>query len=206
MEKVHVYQVNEIYDDRYQLTGDPKYKYYVEAAALEHVLADYLRGIKKLPIYLTLTTYDNYQDLEALLTKLKQAYEIDFLADTVYATTEAGGTLKYHVPMVKIKIKNFGNLEKIINETFWMAESNCTFLISFSDNISFKNEVGKDLFGKPTGFSTFLIDMNVNTATIGITHDAHGFYLFSNLQEQNSIDTIAKRLPHYTITLEEEDS
>lgn len=206
MVKVHVYQVNEIYDDRYEVIGEPKYKFYVEAEGrIENVLIDYLSELKNLPIYLTVTTYDNYQDLEALLIKLKQEYKIHFLADTVYTTTGSGGTLKYHVPMVKIKITNFDALEKIINDTFWMAESNCTYLISFSDNIRFKNEMGKDLFGKPVEFSTFLIDMDVNTVAIGITHDAHGFYLFSNLDEQNSIDTIAKQLTNHIIIFEEED-
>ncbi|MGM0834632.1 MAG: hypothetical protein ACQEV7_00640 [Bacillota bacterium] len=98
-----------------------------------------------------------------------------------------------------INVTDVKALEAIITNTFWMAESNCTYIFSFSENVSFKNRIERDSRDKDAGISTILIDMSKNTTTIGITHDANGFYLFSNLEESKSIETIANQLPKYTI-------
>lgn len=186
-------------DDLFEVSGKPKYAHYVEINEIEKFLVDYLRVQNKFPIYLTLTTYNDYEDIETLLKKLKQEYQIKSLANIVFTTTEDGGMFKYNIPIFKIKVTDAKALETIISNTFWMAESNCTYIFSFSENVSFKNKIGKDWRGKDAEFSTILIDMSKDTTTIGITHDANGFYLFSNLEESKSIETIAKQLPKYTI-------
>jgi hypothetical protein len=187
------------YDDRYEIVGEPKYIYHIEVKEIEKLLIDYLCGMNKFPIYLTLTTYNDYEEFETLLKRLGQEYEVNSLADVVYTSTEDGGMLKYNVPIMKVKITDAVALESIIYNSFWMAESNCTFILSFSDNVSFKNEMGKDWKGKETEFSTFLIDMSQETMTLGITYDAHGLLLFSNLEEYKSVETIANQLLNYKI-------
>ena len=187
------------YEDRYEIIGEPKYKYYVEAKEIENLLIDLFCGLNKFPIYLTITTYNDYEEFETLLKRLGQEYEVNSLADVVYASTEEGGMLKYNVPIMKVKIRDAVALESIIRNSFWMAESNCTFILSFSNNVSFKNEMGKDWKGKDIEYSTFLIDMSQETMTLGITYDAHGLLLFSNLEEYNSVETIAKQIPNYTL-------
>jgi len=187
------------YEDRYEIIGEPKYKYYVEVKEIENLLIDLFCGLNKFPIYLTITIYNDYEEFETLLKRLGQEYEVNSLADVVYASTEEGGMLKYNVPIMKVIIRDAVALESIIRNSFWMAESNCTFILSFSDNVSFKNEMGKDWEGKETEFSTILIDMGQETTTLGITHDAYGFLLFSNLEEYRSVETIAKQLTKYTI-------
>jgi hypothetical protein len=187
------------YDDRYEIISEPKYIYHIEVKEIEKLLIDYLLGMNRFPIYLTITTYNDYEEFETLLKRTGQEYEVNSLADVVYASTEDGGMLKYNVPIFKVKITDAVALESIISNTFWMAESNCTFILSFSDNVSFKNEMGKDWKGKETEYSTILIDMTKETTTIGITHDAYGLLLFSDLEENRWIETIAQRLPNYTI-------
>jgi hypothetical protein len=43
---------NNEYDDRFEIKGEPKYKYYVEVKEIEKLLFDYLCGLNKFPIYL----------------------------------------------------------------------------------------------------------------------------------------------------------
>jgi hypothetical protein len=190
---------NRGYDDRYEIIGEPKYIYHIEVKEIEKLLIDYLCGMNKFPIYLIITTYNDYEEFETLLKMLGQEYEVNSLADVVYASTEESGMLKYNVPIMKVKIRDAVALEFIIRNSFWMAESNCTFILSFSDNVSFKNEMGKNWEGKETEYSMFLIDMSQETMTLGITYDAHGLLLFSNLEEHRSVETIEKLLPNYTI-------
>lgn len=201
MGHVYITKINSLYeyDDRYEIVGRPKYIYYIEAKEIEEVLMDYVRRMNKFPIYLTAATYHDYDDFEALLKRLGQEYEINALADVAYASTSNGGMLRYHVPLFKVKITDQAAFETIIRESFWMAESNCTWILSFSDNVSFENRMGKDLFGKEAGHSAILIDMATETAAIGIGHDASGFMLYSNLEENKSINMIAQLLPCYTI-------
>lgn len=187
------------YDDRYEMIGEPKYIYHIEVKEIEKLLIDYLHGMNRFPIYLTITTYNDYDEFETLLKRLGQEYEVNSLADVAYASTEDGGMLKYHVPIFKVTITDAVALESIIRNSFWMAESNCTFILSFSDNVSIKNRMGKDWNGKETEYSTILIDMTKETTAIAITHDAYGLLLFSSLEENRSIETIAHRLPNYTI-------
>lgn len=75
---------------------------------------DYLCVLSKFPVYLTLTTYNDYEEIEALLIKLKQEYLVETLSDIVYSTTEDGGILKYHIPIIKVKITNVEALESIV--------------------------------------------------------------------------------------------
>lgn len=190
---------NSWYEDRYEIIGEPKYIYYVEVKEIEMLLIDYLNGLNKFPIYLTLTTYNDYEEFEELLIKLDQEYQVDSLSDVVYASTEDGGMIKYNVPIFKVNITDIVALKSIISNSFWMAESNCTYILSFTDNVSFKNGIGRDWKCKVAEFSTVLIDMSQETTAIGITHDAYGFLLFSNLEECHSVETISKQLPNYTI-------
>jgi hypothetical protein len=187
------------YDDSFEIIGEPKYKYYVEAKEIEKVLTDYLCGLNRFPIYLTVTTYDDYQELENLLNKLGQEYQVKILADKVLASTEDGGILEYNVPIIKVKLTTPNALKKIISNSFWLAETNCAYVISFSDNVSFKNEIGKDWRNKEMEYSILLIDMSKDTTTIVLTHDAYVFYLFSNLEECSSVEAFSKKLPKYTI-------
>lgn len=205
MSNVYISTINGLkgYEDRYEIIGEPKYKYYVEVKEIENLLIDLFGGLNKFPIYLTITTYNDYEEFETLLKRLGQEYEVNSLADVVYASTEEGGMLKYNIPVMKVSIRDAVALESIIRNSFWMAESNCTFILSFSDNVSFKNEMGKDWKGKETEYSTFLIDMSQETMTLGITYDAHGLLLFSNLEEYRSVETIANQLPKHTILKEE---
>jgi hypothetical protein len=184
-------------DDLFQIIGNPKYKYYVEVSEIERFILDYFCGLNKFPLYLTMSTYNDYEHIETLLKNLGQDCQIQFLADIVYASTEDGGTLKYNVPLFTITITDAIALKAIITNTFWLGESNCTYFISFSNNISFKNEVEKDWRGKDIEVSTLLIDMSQQTTTICITHDAYGFYLFSNFEEYNSVESVIKQFPKY---------
>lgn len=198
----NVYFYPDIYsedDDLFEVSGNPNYAYYVKVNEIEKFLVDYLSAQNKFPVYITLTTYNDYEDTETLLKKLKLEYQITSLANIVLTSTEDGGMLKYKVPIFNIKITDVKALDTIISNTFWMAESNCTYIFSFSENVSFKNEIGRDWQGQDAEFSTILIDMSKETTTIGITHDANGFYLFSNLEESRSIEAIANQLPKYTI-------
>ncbi|WP_108671792.1 hypothetical protein [Peribacillus acanthi] len=190
---------NRGYDDRYEIIGEPKYIYHIEVKKIEKLLIDYLCGMNKFPNYLIITTYNDYEEFETLLKRLCQEYKVNSLADVVLASTEDGGMLKYNVPIFKVQITDVVALESIIRNSFWMAESNCTYILSFSDNVSFKNEMGKNWEGKETEYSKFLIDMSQETMTLGITYDAHGLLLFSNLEEHRSVDIIANQLPNYTI-------
>lgn len=54
-------------DDLFEIIGEPKYKYYVEVKETEKLLIDYLCGLNKFPIYLTVSTYNDYEDLETEL-------------------------------------------------------------------------------------------------------------------------------------------
>jgi len=198
----NVYFYPDIYseeDDLFKVIGKPKLAYYVEANEIEKFLVDYLRVQNIFPIYLTLTTYNDYADIETLLKKLKQEYQIRLLANISLTSTEEGGMLKYNIPIINVKITDSKALEVIISNTFWMAESNCTYIFSFTENVSFNNRIGKDWRGKDAEISTILIDMSKETTTIGITHDGNGLYLFSNLEESMSMKTIANQLPKYTI-------
>ena len=196
----NISHVNE-YEDRVKIIGKPKYNYHVEVEKVEKLLIDYLSELNKFPVYLTITTYHDYEEFEASLKRLNQEYQVDLLANVVYTSTEDGGVLTYNVPIIKVKIINAASFKSIIYNSFWMAESNCTYVLSFTDNVSFKNEAGKDWRGKETELSTILIDMCQETTTLVITHDAHGFLLFSNLEEYNSAEMMAKQLPSYTTVL-----
>lgn len=184
-------------DDLFEIIGEPKYKYYIEVSEIEKLILDYLCGLNNFPIYLTVSTYNDYEHIETLLKNLRQEYQIQLLADVVYTSTEDGGMLKYNIPLFMINITDAMALKAIITNTFWMAESNCKYVISFSNNVSFKNKVEKDWRGKDIEVSTLLIDMRQQTSAIGITHDAHGFYLFSNLEEYRSMESVLKQFPKY---------
>lgn len=201
MTNVHISTISNLnkYDDRYEIIGEPKYIYHIEVNEIEKLLIDYLLDMKMFPIYLTVTTYNDYEEFETLLKGLDQDYHVNSLADVVLASTEDGGMLEYNVPIFKVKITDAVALKSIISHSFWMAESNCTFILSFSDNVSIKNEMGQDWQGKEAEVSTILIDMSQVTMTMAITYDASGLLLFSNSEEHRSIDTIAKRLPDYSI-------
>ncbi|KIY20551.1 hypothetical protein [Mesobacillus subterraneus] len=190
-------------DDLFEVTGKPKYAHYIEVDEIEKFLIDYLCVLNKFPVYLTLTTYNDYEEIEVLLIKLKQEYLVETLSDIVYSSTEDGGILKYHIPIIKVNITNAKALESIISSTFWLAESNCKYIFSTSDNVSYKTEKEKDWRGKDVEYSTIFIDMTKETTTIGITHDAHGLYLFSTLEEYGSIFNIEKQLKNYTIVTNE---
>lgn len=190
-------------DDLFEVTGKPKYAHYIEVDEIEKFLIDYLCVLNKFPVYLTLTTYNDYEEIEALLIKLKQEYLVETLSDIVYSSTEDGGILKYHIPIIKVKITNVKALESIISSTFWLAESNCKYILSTSDNVSYKTEKGKDWRGKDVEYSTIFIDMTKETTTMGITHDAHGLYLFSNLEEYSSIVNLEDQLKNYKIVTKE---
>lgn len=189
------------YDDRYEIIGEPKYIYHIEVKEIEKLLIDYLHEINRFPIHLTITTYNDYDEFETLLKRLGQEYEVNSLADVAYVSTEDSEMLKYHVPLFKVKITDGVAFESIIRTSFWMAESNCTFILSCSDNVSIINKLGKDWKGKETEYSTILIDMTKESTSIAITHDAYGFLLFSDLEENKSIETIAQRIPNYTIVI-----
>ncbi|WP_374719613.1 hypothetical protein [Parageobacillus toebii] len=190
-------------DDLFEVVGEPKYRYYVEAKSIEEFLIEYLCGLNKFPIYLTFTTYHDYDEIKALLTKLKQEYHVKTLGDVSYTSTEDGGMIEYHVPIIKVQITNTEALQSVISSTFWLAETNCKYIISFSDNVSFTTEKGTDWRGRDAEYSTIFIDMNKETTTIGITHDAHGLYFFSNLEEYGSIVNIAKQLQNYKVVVKE---
>lgn len=190
-------------DDLFEVIGEIKYRYYVEVETIEEFLIEYLSELNQFPIYFTLTTYDDYGEIETLLTQLKQEYELKTLGDVVYSSTYDGGMLIYHIPIFKIKITNTVALQSIISSTFWMAETNCKYIVSLLDNVSFTTEKGTDWLGKDAEFSTIYIDMSKETTTLGITHDAHGLYLFSNLDEHGSIENIEKKLHNYKVVAKE---
>lgn len=190
-------------DDLFEVIGKPKYAHYVEVNEIAKFLVDYLCVQNKWPIYLTLTTYNDYEEVEDLLKKLRQEYHVDSLGDVAYISTEDGGMLEYHIPIIKVKITNIEALECIISSTFWLSESNCKYILSFSDNVTYTTEKGKDWRGKDVECSTIFIDMTKETTTIGITHDADGFYLLSNLEEYGSIVHIEEKLKNYRILTKE---
>lgn len=113
---------------------------FIEVKEIKKLLIDYLFGLNNFPIYLTVTTYNDYEEFETVLKELDQDYQVNSLADVVLASTEDGGMIKYNVPIFKVKIMDGVALESIISHSFWMAESNCTYILSFTDHVSFKNE------------------------------------------------------------------
>lgn len=192
--------------DLFKVIGEPKYRYYVKVESIEKFLIEYLCRINKYPIYFTITTYDDYDGITALLTKLKQEYHLKRLGgDITYTSTADGGWVACHMLIIKAKITNTEALQSIISSTLWLAATNCfcTYILSFSDNISFTIEKAVDWNGEDIEHSTILIDMNEKTTTIGISYDAHGFYLFSNLDEYGSIDNISKQLQNYKVVVKE---
>jgi len=191
-------------DNSFELMGEVKYRYYVEADKIGRLLTEFFCEKNKFPIYLTFATYENFSEFEKVLKEENQEFEVGYLDDKVLTSTEDGSMLEYNVPVIKAKISDPGAMKKVIGGTFWIAASNPPHVFSNSDNLSFEKESGQNWFGEEVENSVLKIDMGESTTTILISHDAYGFYFFSNEEDYSTISSFISLLPSYcSVKIEE---
>jgi hypothetical protein len=176
-------------EDFFRVIGTPKYRYYVQPTEVKSMLSAYFRKISLLPVYVIFSTYHDFEDIEVLLKKLRQPYDIQRLADTCTVMID-GKTVRYHVPLFRMQVDCINALQEIIVQTFWLAESNCSYIISFSNNVRVTTQITKSMRNKHVETSILQIDMNVPATTMCMAHDADGFYLFSNEETYSSVEKV----------------
>jgi len=184
-------------DDSFKFMGEVKYRYYVETDKIGRLLTDFFCERNKFPIYLTFATYENFSEFEKLLKEENQEYEVGYLDNKVLTSTEDCSMLEYNVPVIKAKISGPSAMKKVIRGTFWIAASNPPHVFSNSDNLSFEKESGQNWLDEEVENSILKINMGENTTTILISHDAEGFYFFSNEEDYSTISSFISLLPSY---------
>lgn len=170
--------------------GRVRSKYHIDGD--HEFLIEFLLVLGQVPIFLTFTTYNETDEICKLLKSLNIKYSRAVLKDTVLTSTPEGGVLEYPTPCFSAIVQSYNQLRVLIEELYWLPESNMFFSISFSNNLILKSEKINDFRGKDTEISIPTFVMNDKSTFIVICHDGNGFFFYSNEDKFNSIEELQK--------------
>ncbi|MCI0764053.1 hypothetical protein [Bacillus sp. TL12] len=149
------------------------------------------------PLYLTFIYYDDYETIQSKLDKLGINYTLTFL-DELQTYWTSGQHIHYHPPCFTIQIDNSNALILALEATFWVAAQNEFYAISHSKNLSFPLETIYE-FRRKKERSVPYFKTDKDTTFIMIAHDGLGYYLFSNLEKYETLESLCTNLPKGTV-------
>lgn len=196
MQKIFVQNVPDEWEQGLSFATDGSVisKYFIDGDS--GFLADFSSALAVLPVYLTFTTYDETEEICQLLMGLNLKYTKATLKDKTWTYSLGGGLIKYFTPCFKAIVESYDQLKALIEELYWLPESNMFFSISFTDNLILKSEKVKRFWSKDveTSLPTFIMDEK--STFIVVNYDGDGFFFYSNQDRFNSIDKLQKLLPN----------
>lgn len=195
MQKIFVQNVPDEWEQGLSFATDGSVfsKYFIDGDS--GFLVEFSSALAVLPVYLTFTTYDETDKICQLLMSLNVKYTRTTLKDKVWTYSLEGGLIKYFTPCFKAIVESYDQLKALIEELYWLPQSNMFFSISFTDNLILKSEKVKRFWGKNVEISlpTFITDDK--SSFIVINYDGDGFFFYSNQDRFNSIDKLQKLIP-----------
>jgi hypothetical protein len=196
MQKIFVQNVPDEWEQGLSFATDGAVfsKYFIDGDS--RFLTDFLSALEFLPVYLTFTTYNETDEICQLLMRLNVKYTRTTLKDKVWTYSLEGGLIKYFTPCFKAIVESYDQLKVLIEELYWLPQSNMFFSISFTDNLILKSEKVKRFWGKNAEISIPTFIMDEKSTFIVINWDGDGFFFYSSQDRFNSIDKLQKLIPN----------
>ena len=157
-------------------------------------LLDFLINQDRYPLYLTFLCDDMMaEDFEKEFNELgiEYSYELVEEKQAYYIFLKR---VIYHPRCFTLPIKDARTLSLALEHTFYLAEMNEFYSLSYSDNVRFELEKVKE-WGRWKDVSAPIFKMKEGTTFITILHDGAGFFLFSNEDRYSSIHKVCSTFP-----------
>ncbi|MDQ0808190.1 hypothetical protein [Priestia megaterium] len=157
-------------------------------------LLDFLINQDRYPLYLTFLCDDMMaEDFEKEFNQLDIEYSCELLKEkqTYYTFFKR---VTYHPRCFTLPIKDARTLSLVLEHTFYLANMNQFYSLSYSKNIRFKLKKVKE-WGRWKNVSTPIFKTKEDTTFITIFHDGAGFFLFSNEDRYSSIQRVCSTFP-----------
>ena len=157
-------------------------------------LLDFLINQDRYPLYLTFLCDDMMaEEFEKEFNELGIEYRYELLEEKqAYYTFFKRVT--YHPRCFTLPIKDARTLSLALEHTFYLANMNEFYSLSYSKNIRFKLKKVKE-WGRWKNVSTPIFKTKEDTTFITIFHDGAGFFLFSNEDRYSSIQRVCSTFP-----------
>lgn len=154
-------------------------------------LCDFLIKQDRYPLYLTFLCDDMMaEEFEEEFNQLGIEYRYELLEEKqAYYTFFKRVT--YHPRRFTLLIKDARILSLALEHTFYLANMNQFYSLSYSENIRFELKRVKE-WGRWKNVSTPIFKTEEDTTFITIFHDGAGFFLFSNEDRYSSIQKCAQ--------------
>ncbi|WP_176344234.1 hypothetical protein [Priestia aryabhattai] len=157
-------------------------------------LCDFLIKQYKYPLYLTFLCDDMMaEEFEEEFNQLGIEYRYELLEEKqVYYTFFKRVT--YHPRRFTLLIKDARILSLALEHTFYLANMNQFYSLSYSKNLNFELQRVKE-WGRWKNVSIPIFKTEEGTTFIIIFHDGAGFFLFSNEDRYSSIQKVCSTFP-----------
>ncbi|MGB6407400.1 MAG: hypothetical protein WBF39_07980 [Planococcus donghaensis] len=155
-------------------------------------LTDFISAQDSFPVFLVM---EPFGDVSSELVRLLEDNRIAF-------TIRTEGMKNKSIPVLKIMLKDAHSLKLIIDETFWIANSNNFYALSFSDNCIYKSATRKTLWGRKKPLVHPFFEMKEASTVISIWYDGDGFNLYTNDLRYKTMESLKGYLPEGTSVAE----
>ncbi|MET3689377.1 hypothetical protein ABIC37_004926 [Priestia megaterium] len=157
-------------------------------------LLDFLIKQDRYPLYLTFLCDDMMaEEFEEEFNQLGIEYRYELLEEKqAYYTFFKRVT--YHPRRFTLPIKDARTLSLALEHTFYLANMNGFYSLSYSENLSFELKRVKE-WGRWKNVSIPIFKTEEDTTFITIFHDGAGFFLFSNESRYSSIQKVCLTFP-----------
>jgi len=157
-------------------------------------LLDFLIKQDRYPLYLTFLCDDMMaEDFEKEFNQLGIEYSYELLEEKqAYYTFFKRVT--YHPRCFTLPIKDARTLSLALEHTFYLANMNEFYSLSYSENLSFELKRVKE-WGRWKNVFIPIFKTEEDATFITIFHDGAGFFLFSNEDRYSSIQKVCSTFP-----------
>ena len=157
-------------------------------------LCDFLIKQDRYPLYLTFLCDDMMaEEFEEEFNQLGIEYRYELLEEK-QAYYIFFKRVTYHPRCFTLPIKDARTLSLALEHTFYLANMNEFYSISYSENLSFELKRVKE-WGRWRNLSIPIFKTKEDTTFITIFHDGAGFFLFSNENKYSSIQKVCSTFP-----------
>ncbi|MDN3450368.1 hypothetical protein QMA09_09205 [Planococcus sp. APC 3906] len=155
-------------------------------------LTDFISAQDSFPVFLVM---EPFGDVSSELVRLLEDNRIAY-------TVRTEGMKNKSIPVLKIVLKDAHSLKIIVDQTFWIANSNNFYALSFSDNCTYKSATRKTLWGRKKPYMHPFFEMKEASTVISIWYDGDGFNLYTNDHRYKTLESLKSHLPEGTLVEE----
>lgn len=148
-------------------------------------LTDFISAQDSFPVFLVM---EPFGDVSSELVRLLEDNRIAY-------TVRTKGMKNKSIPVLKIVLKDAYSLKLIIDETYWIANSNNFYALSFSDNCTYKLGTRKTIWGREKPFMHPFFEMKEASTVFTIWYDGDGFNLYTNDRRYKTLESLKSHLP-----------